>query len=54
MSKFLGASEEENLELIGSWWERYKILIVVGILLIGSIILGREMWVNSSQNYRTN
>ena len=49
MSKFLGASEEENLELIGSWWEKYKILIVVGILLIGSIILGREVWIDSSQ-----
>ena len=49
MSKFLGASEEENLELIGSWWEKYKILIVVGIFLIGSIILGREIWIDSSQ-----
>ena len=49
MSKFLGASEEENLELIGSWWEKYKILIVVGILLISSIILGREVWIDSSQ-----
>lgn len=43
----LSSSEEENTEFLGTIWNKYRYLIVVGILVVVAGILGWESWSKS-------
>jgi len=40
----LSSTEEENTEFLSSLWDRYKYLILLGIVLVGGGIIGWESW----------
>ena len=52
MANFFSSSEEENFELISSWWNKYKYVAIFLLFIVISGILFFEYWTQASQNKR--
>ena len=52
MANFFSSSEEENFELISSWWNKYKYVAIFLLFIVISGILFFEYWTQSSQDQR--
>ena len=48
MSNFFSASQEEQQEIILSFWEKFKYLIIFALISIIAIIAGRDYFISSS------
>ena len=48
MANFFSSSEEENLELLSSWWKKYKYLSIFLVLSVVVGIIFTEVWTESS------
>ena len=48
MANFFSSSEEENLELISSLWNKYKFYVLGAILIFVLGVIGRVIWTESS------
>ncbi len=55
MSNFFSASQEEQQEILLTFWEKYKYLIIFALILIIAIIVGRDYFISSSneRDFRT-
>ena len=49
MSNFFSASQEEQQEIILSFWEKFKYLIIFALVSVVAIIAGRDYFISSSQ-----
>ena len=49
MANFFSASQEEQQEILLSFWQRFKYLIVLALLAIVAWIVGRDYFIASSQ-----
>ena len=52
MANFFSSSEEENFEIISSWWNKYKYLAIFLLFIVISGILFFEYWSQASQDKR--
>ena len=52
MANFFSSSEEENLELLSSWWKKYKYLSIFLVLSVVAGIIFTEVWIESSAKTR--
>ena len=52
MANFFSSSEEENLELLSSWWKKYKYLSIFLVLSVVTGIIFTEVWIESSAKTR--
>jgi len=52
MANFFSSSEEENFELISSWWNKYKYVAIFLLFIVISGILFFEYWTQASQDQR--
>ncbi len=50
MANFFSSSEEENFELISSWWNKYKYLAISLLFVVIAGILSFEYWSQTSQD----
>ena len=48
MSNFFSASQEEQQEIILSFWEKFKYLIIFALVSVVAIIAGRDYFISSS------
>ena len=48
MSNFFSASQEEQQEILLTFWEKFKYLIIFALISIITIIVGREYFISSS------
>ena len=48
MSNFFSASQEEQQEILLSFWEKFKYLIIFALISIIAIIAGRDYFISSS------
>ena len=48
MSNFFSASQEEQQEILLTFWEKFKYLIIFTLILIIAIIAGRDYFISSS------
>ena len=49
MANFFSASQEEQQEILLSFWQRFKYLIILALLAVVSWIVGRDYFIASSQ-----
>ena len=49
MANFFSASEEEQQEILLSFWQRFKYLIILALLAVVAWIVGRDYFIASSQ-----
>ena len=49
MANFFSASQEEQQEILLSFWQRFKYLIILGLLAVVAWIVGRDYFIASSQ-----
>ena len=49
MANFFSASQEEQQEILLSFWQRFKYLIILALLAIVAWIVGRDYFIASSQ-----
>ena len=49
MANFFSASEEEQQEILLSFWQRFKYLIILALLAVVAWIVGRDYFITSSQ-----
>ena len=52
MANFFSSSEEENFELISSWWNKYKYVAIFLLFIVISGILFFEYWTQASLDKR--
>ena len=52
MANFFSSSEEENLELLSSWWKKYKYLSIFLVLSVVAGIIFTEVCTESSTKTR--
>ena len=48
MSNFFSASQEEQQEILLTFWEKFKYLIILALISIIAIIAGRDYFISSS------
>ncbi len=48
MANFFSASQEEQQEILLTFWQRFKVLIIVAFLAIAVIIVGRDFLISTS------
>ena len=49
MANFFSASQEEQQEILLSFWQRFKYLIILALLAVVAWIVGRDYFIASSQ-----
>jgi len=49
MANFFSASQEEQQEILLSFWQRFKYLIILALLAVVAWIVGRDYFISSSQ-----
>ena len=49
MANFISASQEEQQEILLSFWQRFKYLIIIALLAVVAWIVGRDYFIASSQ-----
>ena len=49
MANFFSASQEEQQEILLSFWQRFKYLIILALLAVVAWIVGRDYFITSSQ-----
>ena len=49
MANFFSASQEEQQEILLSFWQRFKYLIILALLAVVAWIIGRDYFIASSQ-----
>ena len=49
MANFFSASQEEQQEILLSFWQRFKYLIILALLAVIAWIVGRDYFISSSQ-----
>ena len=49
MANFFSASEEEQQEILLSFWQRFKYLIILALIAVVAWIVGRDYFIASSQ-----
>ena len=49
MANFFSASQEEQQEILLSYWQRFKYLIILALLAVVAWIVGRDYFIASSQ-----
>ena len=49
MANFFSASQEEQQEILLSFWQRFKYLIIIALLAVVAWIVGRDYFIASSQ-----
>ena len=50
MANFFSASQEEQQEILLSFWQRFKYLIILALLAVIAWIVGRDYFISSSQD----
>ena len=48
MANFFSASQEEQQEILLTFWQRFKVLIIGAFLAIAVIIVGRDFLISTS------
>ncbi|MEL0199148.1 MAG: hypothetical protein VW905_04035 [Gammaproteobacteria bacterium] len=48
MANFFSASQEEQQEILLTFWQRFRVLIIGALIAIAVIVVGRDYLISSS------